>query len=100
MIREGAGSSARTTGVVPRDDAVAGVAQYGAAMAPALAAGRARLVGLRPPLADVVLAAGVLVVAQVETWMTTSFQPKVPLALLAVAMTAPLAWRRGHRSGR
>ena len=57
-------------------------------------AGRARLVALRPPLTDVLLAAGVLVVAQVETWMTTSFQPKPPLALLAVLMTVPLAWRR------
>jgi hypothetical protein len=62
--------------------------------APSLAAGRARLVGLRPPLTDVLLAAGVLVIAQVETWMTTSFQPKVPLALVAAAMTVPLAWRR------
>ena len=44
---------------------------------PTLAAGRARLVGLRLPLTDVLLAAGVLVIAQVETWMTTSFQPKV-----------------------
>ncbi|HEV2918142.1 MAG TPA: histidine kinase [Actinomycetota bacterium] len=57
-------------------------------------AGRARLVALRPPLTDVLLAAGVLVVAQVETWMTTSFQPKPSLALLAVVMTVPLAWRR------
>jgi signal transduction histidine kinase len=57
-------------------------------------AGRARLVALRPPLTDVLLAAGVLVVAQVETWMTTSFQPKPSLALLAVLMTVPLAWRR------
>jgi signal transduction histidine kinase len=57
-------------------------------------AGWARLVALRPPLADALLAAGVLVVAQVETWMTSSFQPKPPLALLAVAMTVPLAWRR------
>jgi signal transduction histidine kinase len=63
-------------------------------LAPASAAGLARLVGLRPPLADVLLAAGVLVVAQVETWMDTSFQPKLPLALLAVLITMPLAWRR------
>ena len=55
---------------------------------------RARLAGLRPPLADVLLAAGVLAVSQVETWMTTSFQPKLPLALLAVLITVPLAWRR------
>ena len=83
--------------VVPRDDAVAGAAQYGAGMgwlAPASGAVWARLVALRPPLADVMLAGGVLVVAQVETWMTTSFQPKLPLALLAVAITVPLAWRR------
>jgi signal transduction histidine kinase len=55
---------------------------------------RARLAGLRPPLADVLLAAGVLAVGQVETWMTTSFEPELPLALLAVLITAPLAWRR------
>jgi signal transduction histidine kinase len=76
---------------------VAGAAQYGAGMrwlAPTVAGGRARLVGLRPPLADVLVAAGVLVIGQVETWMTTSFQPKLPLALLAVLMTVPLAWRR------
>jgi signal transduction histidine kinase len=76
---------------------VAGTAQYGAGMrwlAPTVAGGRARLVGLRPPLADVLVAAGVLVIGQVETWMTTSFQPKLPLALLAVLMTVPLAWRR------
>jgi signal transduction histidine kinase len=54
----------------------------------------ARLAGLRPPLADVLLAAGVLAVGQVETWMTTSFQPKLPLALLAALITVPLAWRR------
>ena len=55
---------------------------------------RARLAGLRPPLADVLLAAGVLAAGQVETWMTTSFEPKLPLALLAVLITVPLAWRR------
>jgi len=63
-------------------------------LAPASAGGWARLVGLRPPLADVLLAAGVLVVAQIETWMDTSFQPKLPLALWAVLITMPLAWRR------
>jgi hypothetical protein len=63
-------------------------------LAPASAAGWARLVALRPPLAGVLLAAGVLVVAQVETWLDTSFQPKLPLALLAVLITLPLAWRR------
>jgi hypothetical protein len=62
-------------------------------LAPASAA-PARLVTLRPPLADVLLAAGVLAVAQVETWTTSSFQPKPPLALLAVLITVPLAWRR------
>jgi signal transduction histidine kinase len=62
--------------------------------APTTSGAWARLVGLRPPLADVLLAVGVLVVAQVETWMDTSFQPKLPLALLAVLVTMPLAWRR------
>jgi signal transduction histidine kinase len=83
--------------VLPTADAVAAAAQYGAGMrwlASASAAGWVRLVALRPPLADVLLAAGVLVVAQVETWMTSSFQPKPPLALLAVLITVPLAWRR------
>jgi signal transduction histidine kinase len=92
-----AASSARRTGVVATDDAAALAAQYGAGMrwlAPASAAGPARLGTLRPPLADVLLAAGVLAVAQVETWMTSSFQPKPPLALLAMLVTVPLAWRR------
>ena len=83
--------------VLLQADAVAGAAQYGAGMrwlAPTSRAVRARLVTLRPPLVDVLLAAGVLVVAQVETWMTTRFQPKPPLALLAVLATMPLAWRR------
>jgi hypothetical protein len=90
-------SSARTTLILHTADAVGGAAQYGAGMrrlAPMFAAGWARLAGLRPPLIDVLLAAGVLVVAQVETWMTTSFQPKPSLSLLAVVMTVPLAWRR------
>jgi hypothetical protein len=39
----------------------------------------ARLVAPRPPLADVLLATGLLVVAQIETWMTTSFQPSCHL---------------------
>jgi hypothetical protein len=81
-------------------DAVGDAAQYGAGMrrlAPMFAAGWARLVALRPPLTDVLLAAGVLVVAQVETWMTSSFQPKPPLALLAVLMTVPLRGGGGRR---
>jgi hypothetical protein len=83
--------------VVSRDDATAKAAQYGAGMrwlAPASRPGWARLLALRPPRADVLLAAGVLVVAQIQTWMDTSFQPKLPLALLAVLITVPLAWRR------
>jgi signal transduction histidine kinase len=84
------------TVVVVGDDAGGRCPQYGAAMRwPAhVSAVRPRLATLRPPLADVLLAAGVLVVAQVETWMDTSFQPKLPLALLAVLITLPLAWRR------
>jgi hypothetical protein len=58
------------------------------------AAAWARLVALRPPLADVLLAAGVLVIAQIETWMTTTIQPKPQTALLAMLITVPLAWRR------
>src|SRR6478672_11953730 len=96
-IRGKAVSSARTTGVVAADDARAGCAPYSAGMrwpARVPPVPRARLAGLRPPLADVLLAAGVLAVGQVETWMTTSFQPKLPLALLAALITVPLAWRR------
>jgi signal transduction histidine kinase len=63
-------------------------------LASASSAARAWLVARRPPLADVLLAAGVLVVAQVETWMTSSIQPKPQAALLAVLVCAPLAWRR------
>jgi signal transduction histidine kinase len=75
---------------------VAGGAQYGAGMRwlAHVSAVRSRLVALRPPLADVLLATGVLVIAQVETWMTTRFQPKPQLALLALLITMPLAWRR------
>jgi signal transduction histidine kinase len=83
--------------VIARDDAAAKAAQYGAGMrwlAPASRPAWARLLALRPPLADVLLAAGVLVIAQIQTWMDTSFQPKLPLALLAVLITVPLAWRR------
>jgi hypothetical protein len=56
--------------------------------------GWARVAGLRPPLADVLLAAGVLAAGQAETWLTAGFQPKLPLAVLAALITVPLAWRR------
>jgi signal transduction histidine kinase len=90
-------SSARTTLVVAADDAVAAAAPYGAGMgwlARVSLRGWARMAGLRPPLADVLLAAGVLAAAQVETWMTAGFQPKLPLAVLAALITVPLAWRQ------
>jgi len=52
---------------------------------------RARIL---PSGRDALLAAGILLLAQLETWMTQSYQPKLPYALAAVAMTVPLAWRR------
>ena len=47
---------------------------------------------VRPPRSDVGLAAVLLVLAQLETWAGYSRGPLV--ALLAVAATVPLAWRR------
>jgi signal transduction histidine kinase len=49
---------------------------------------------LAPPAQDALLAAALAAVAQVETWGTASFTPKLPMALLALAITVPVAWRR------
>jgi signal transduction histidine kinase len=40
------------------------------------------------------LAAGLGVVAQVETWASPSFTAKVPMAMFAFGITLPVAWRR------
>lgn len=58
-----------------------------------LAEGR-RLARVAPPLQDALLAAGLLVVAQIETWGSAAFTAKLPMALLAVGITVPIAWRR------
>lgn len=49
---------------------------------------------LVPPIADVLVAAAVGALAQVETWVTAAYEPRLPYALAALAMTLPLAWRR------
>lgn len=48
----------------------------------------------RPWRFDVLLACGVTVVAQVETWLTAAYDPKAAYAAAALAMAVPLAWRR------
>ena len=63
---------------------------YARAMEPAVAADPVR----RPRRFDVLLAAAVAVVAQVETWFTAAYEPKAAYAAAALAMSVPLAWRR------
>jgi signal transduction histidine kinase len=48
----------------------------------------------RPRRSDVLLAAAVGLVAQVETWASAGYEPKLPYAAAALALAAPLAWRR------
>ena len=48
----------------------------------------------RPRRFDVLLAAGVGLLAQVETWLTTAYDPKAAYAAAALVMSVPLAWRR------
>ena len=48
----------------------------------------------RPRRFDALLAAAIVVIAQVETWLTGIYDPKLPYAAAALAMTLPLAWRR------
>lgn len=43
---------------------------------------------------DAALACGLLVLAQLETWLTSGYEPRAVYALAAVGMTLPLAWRR------
>ncbi len=47
-----------------------------------------------PPPADVLAAAALAALAQVETWLTAAYEPRLPYVLAALAMTVPLAWRR------
>jgi signal transduction histidine kinase len=54
----------------------------------------ASILSQRPARADVLAAAAVAVIAQVETWTTRAYDPKAAYAAAALAMTAPLAWRR------
>lgn len=49
---------------------------------------------LVPPTVDALVAAGVAALAQVETWATDAYEPRLPYALAALLMTVPLAWRR------
>ena len=44
--------------------------------------------------AGALLAGGIAVAAQVETWVSDAFTAKIPMALLALAITVPVAWRR------
>ncbi|MDP1849509.1 MAG: sensor histidine kinase [Solirubrobacteraceae bacterium] len=59
-------------------------------MEPAVAADRVR----RPRRLDVLLAAVVVVIAQLESWLTTAYDPKAAYAAAALAMGVVLAWRR------
>ncbi len=49
---------------------------------------------LVPRRTDLLIAAVVTVIAQLETWLTASFDPRAAYAGAALAMTVPLAWRR------
>ena len=53
-----------------------------------------RLIKMAPPAQDALLAGGIAVAAQVETWGSDTFTAKIPMALLALAITVPVAWRR------
>ena len=53
-----------------------------------------RLIKMAPPAQDALLAGGIAVAAQVETWVSDAFTAKIPMALLALAITVPVAWRR------
>jgi signal transduction histidine kinase len=48
---------------------------------------------LVPRRSDLLIAAVVTVVAQLETWLTASLEPRAAYAGAALAMTVPLAWR-------
>ena len=49
---------------------------------------------LVPRRTDLLIAAAVTVIAQVETWLGASYEPRAAYAGAALAMTVPLAWRR------
>ena len=48
----------------------------------------------RPAPLDLLVALAVAVIAQVETWLTSAYEPKAAYAAAALAMSVPLAWRR------
>jgi hypothetical protein len=48
----------------------------------------------RPPLTDALLALGLVVLAQVTVWTGDVSGPHALVALIALTMTVPLAWRR------
>ncbi|MCA1700909.1 MAG: histidine kinase, partial [Actinobacteria bacterium] len=48
----------------------------------------------RPRRSDLLVAAAVGVLAELETWSTATYDPKVAYAAAALAMAVPLAWRR------
>ena len=47
-----------------------------------------------PTRVDLTLASGLLLLAQLETWLTAGYEPRWAYALAAAAMTVPLVWRR------
>ena len=50
----------------------------------------------RPPLTDALLALGLVALAQSTVWTGDVSGPRALVALIALAMTAPLAWRRAY----
>lgn len=48
----------------------------------------------RPRRSDLLIAAAIALLAQVETWLTQGTDPKAAFAAAALAMTLPLVWRR------
>ncbi|HWI07408.1 MAG TPA: histidine kinase [Solirubrobacteraceae bacterium] len=47
-----------------------------------------------PRRSDLLVAAAIAAIAQVETWSTRGYDPRPAFAAAALAMTVPLAWRR------
>ena len=82
----------RLTGIGPEGDSEQVARRYLGWVADVAAVGR-ELAGTAPKQ-DWFLAAGLAVFAQVETWATPSYTAKLPMTLLAAAITIPLTWRR------
>ena len=68
---------------MPRGDAV----RYVRGVTPSL-------LRLRPPLGDALLAAVLVALGQLEVWLQATEAPRPLDALLLLACTAPVAWRR------